>query len=130
MAKPMQKIEHFTLDAKELAYIKRRAPESEFFASLLESYEQYGSATKKQRDIIRERMKDEEEYARRPRLKDANGESGPVNNKVFIDGKPQCFIPKCGRPATLRIDSIGVCADHEDEGHKTNDEWHARNARP
>lgn len=124
----MAKFEKFTVDEKTKEYMKKKAETQTIFASLLENVEEYGSLTKSQMAIIeRERARDKE-LQNRPKMKDENGELGPINNQSFLDGKPKCWIRGCKQLAKVRVDGIGVCPDHVEEGHAENEAYAAKRA--
>jgi hypothetical protein len=125
----MAKFESFTLDDKTLAVVKKKAEGgSTFFQSILESYEQHGSVTKNMKAAIDREIARDKEYANRPKLKDENGELGPINNQAFRDNKPICFIRGCRDLAAVRVENIGVCGDHIEEAKEQNAQYHAQRA--
>lgn len=126
--KPKGPVNTYTLNDETLAFVKEKAKTSTFFQSLLEGYQQYGSVTEGQMSAIEREAKRDEEYQKRPKLKDEAGELGPINNKVFRDEKPVCFASGCRDLAKVRVGTIGVCSDHVEEAKTMNEEYAAKHA--
>ena len=125
----MPKFEDFTLTPQLRKYCEDRSEKDTFLASLLQWADEHDNTiTKKQLDAIKRRQQKDKERANRPKLRDEAGNLVGIVNERFRDGKPRCFIDDCRDFAKIAVGNIGVCADHVEEGHVREKEWHDRHA--